>query len=295
MSFKLFDSAMAPANNEKLVRSYHVTSLTSGILGLRAEGFLNITSHRIVFYATGNSFAGRSILQSEVPMADVSGLSIYKGAYFSLMHFFLSLIVSSVVSFVVSPIVGVIISALLYSLKQPSAASVVLFLIAGAAILIARNSPVKQIIKPILAACGALLISSAGLASSANLAINSLSSYSSSLLGRNPGSNTSDTAGTIWTVILACSALLAFLYAFYCYIQYARRETLALAISSKGGSSTPIAISGISGFGLFGGSAIKALTAEPAKDAETIVYELGAVISDIQLMGDRGIEKWRKE
>jgi hypothetical protein len=42
-------------------------------------------------------------------------------------------------------------------------------------------------------------------------------------------------------------------------------------------------------------SAGRSLNAEPAKDAEQMLKELGAVILDIQTMGDYGIEKWTQE
>jgi hypothetical protein len=37
----------------------------------------------------------------------------------------------------------------------------------------------------------------------------------------------------------------------------------------------------------------RALNAEPAKDTEQMLSELGALILDIQKMGDFGVEKWR--
>jgi hypothetical protein len=66
-----------------------------------------------------------------------------------------------------------------------------------------------------------------------------------------------------------------------------------LAICSKGGSSTPISISGASGIGIFNASAGKALNAEPADEAEPMLKELGAIIMDIQTLGDIGIAKWK--
>ena len=90
--------------------------------------------------------------------------------------------------------------------------------------------------------------------------------------------------------------LLAFgsaIYALICAVWYSRRPTFTLAISSKGGSSTPINISGATGLGILDAAAGRALTAEPAGEAEVMLKELGAVIMDIQMMGDIGINKWR--
>ncbi len=57
--------------------------------------------------------------------------------------------------------------------------------------------------------------------------------------------------------------------------------------------STPISISGASGIGIFDVSAGKALNAEPAEEAEPMLKELGAIILDIQTLGDFGIDKWK--
>ena len=84
---------------------------------------------------------------------------------------------------------------------------------------------------------------------------------------------------------------LVTIYGLFCIVWYSRRPTFSLAISSKGGSDTPISISGASGLGYV--SAGKALTAEPAPDAELMLQELGAVILDIQTLGDMGINKWK--
>jgi hypothetical protein len=88
-------------------------------------------------------------------------------------------------------------------------------------------------------------------------------------------------------------AFLTSIYTLFCVFWYGRRPTFSLAISSKGGSDTPISISGASGLGLFSVSAGKALSAEPAVDAELMLQELGAVILDIQMLGDMGINKWK--
>ena len=46
----------------------------------------------------------------------------------------------------------------------------------------------------------------------------------------------------------------------------------------------------------FGGdtAAIQSLYAGPGQDAEQVVSEVGAVLTDIRQMGDLGIQKWSK-
>jgi hypothetical protein len=98
-----------------------------------------------------------------------------------------------------------------------------------------------------------------------------------------------------WSVLVLIVALGAAIYTLISIFLYARRETISLAIGSKGGSNTPIAISGITGFGIFNTAAIKALSAEPAEHAEEMLKELGALITDVQTMGDFGVQKWTRQ
>jgi hypothetical protein len=88
-------------------------------------------------------------------------------------------------------------------------------------------------------------------------------------------------------------ALIAGVYALICLVWYATRKTMSLAVNSKGGSNTPIAIAGAGSGGALFSSAARALEAEPAGDAEAVMKELGALIMDIQQRGDFGIDKWR--
>jgi hypothetical protein len=91
-----------------------------------------------------------------------------------------------------------------------------------------------------------------------------------------------------WEFILA---IITGFYAILCTFWYARRPTFSLEINSKGGGNTPISISSISG--LLNISASKSLNAEPAQDADRMLKELGALILDIQMLGDYGIDKWK--
>jgi hypothetical protein len=83
------------------------------------------------------------------------------------------------------------------------------------------------------------------------------------------------------------------IYAIFCMFWYAIRKTMSLAVGSKGGSQTPIVISGAGGGAVVYSSAARALEAEPAEDAEAVSRELGALILDIQQRGDMLMGKWQ--
>jgi hypothetical protein len=267
MSFKLLDGPMSAAEGESVVRTYHATSLSSGLLGLKAEGYLVVTNLRVVFYAFGSAFAGESILQSEVPLSDVSGITTYKGAHFSLQHLFTALFASLVLSGLIMLAVSTIAGVIATIIRSFEIIPILSFAFAAIFLILSIKTPTDMLRRSVFASCSASGLSGTG------------------LLG---GGMFGGTLGSIATLV----SVFIGIYTIVCWFQYARRETMAVAIGSKGGSSTPIAISGITGFGLFSGAAIRALSAEPAVDVELLIRELGAMITDLQESGDLA-ERWR--
>ncbi|MCI0558930.1 MAG: hypothetical protein MN733_10575 [Nitrososphaera sp.] len=289
MNFKLLGEHLTPAEGELTVRAYHCTSLASRLLSLKAKGYLTITNKRVVFYAHGSSYAGKSVLHSEVPIADVSGINTYKGTYFSIGHFLGALIVSFwagiIISAIVSGLVTLIVNLLAseFDFESTQVIAIILGILGLVAIIRSAAYPKDKIWRPILAASGASLLGGLG----------GVFEIVAGLFGGDGGLRT-----LLLGLLLGLRTLLliggffAGIYAIITLFWYARRETISLTVGSKGGSSTPIAISGIPVFGLFNTAALRALNAEPAQDAETMISELGAVINDIQTLGDLGIQKW---
>lgn len=270
----LLTERITRADGERTVRTYFCTYYKSKMLGLMAHGYLSVTNRRLIFHAQGESSAGQSVIQSEVPIADVSGISSYKGTYFSFGSMLVAFIASVVVSGFVSSIFPVILG-LLVKPRDFDAYTAIEWLIAivfSVASFFIKNS---SIWRSILASTGASAFTFiGGLAAVTNLL--------GSALGRANG-------GQLIAILIAIAMVF---YTIACIIWYSRRPTFSLAVNSKGGSSTPINISGATGIGIFDMAAGKALSAEPAQDAEQMLKELGAVVLDIQTMGDYGIQKW---
>lgn len=265
---------ITPAEGETGVRSYHCTYYNSRLLGMKAQGYLEVTNKRVVFQALGFSPAGPSIIQSEVPMADISGINSYKGTFFSILHILGALIVA----FVVFSLLPVIITLIQYAAEVPSSTWIgIIWALTILTFLPSFLLDYSSIWRVVLASASAAFLSTIA-------ALSFLSNLAGSFLGsRSQGS-------TGWQVIILAGLMI---YILICAINYARRPTFTLGIGSKGGSSTPINISGAGGLGIFDVAAGKALTAEPAKQAEEMLKELGAIITDIQSMGDIGINKWK--
>jgi len=83
----LLQGNVVPAEGESTVRTYHCTYYREKALGLKSGGFLGVTNKRVIFQAAGDTPSGRSVIQSEVPIADVSGINSFKGTYFDLFAF----------------------------------------------------------------------------------------------------------------------------------------------------------------------------------------------------------------
>ena len=285
MNFTLLPRHLTPAEGELTVRAYHCTTLASRLVNLKAQGYLTVTNKRVVFYARGSSYGGESVMHSEVPVADVSGINTYKGTYFSISHllgaFFASFVVGSIISAIVTAVVGIVTAALIKNsadVNEAQIASVFIGILAVVIIIGSRSFARDKIWRPILAGSGTFLLAASG-------SVNFVSDLAGSLFGNREGG-----LGTV----LLIGAFIAGIYALVTFFQYAVRETMSLTIGSKGGAYTPIAITGVSVLGIFNTAALKALSAGPASDAEAMIREIGAVISDIQTLGDLGVDKWKR-
>lgn len=69
------------------IKQYNAAILRTRLKFARAEGRLQVTNKRVIFRATGRSFAGRTTLQQEFAIDEISGLKITKNHRFSFMNF----------------------------------------------------------------------------------------------------------------------------------------------------------------------------------------------------------------
>ncbi|MBX3254146.1 MAG: hypothetical protein KF862_08410 [Chitinophagaceae bacterium] len=203
----ILGQSVTPCEGEVSIKSYQCTQFNSKVFGIKANGFLEVTNKRLLFQALGKDISSWSVIHSEVAVADVSEIKIYKGSSFNILLL----------------IIGIILSLF--------AASV---------------------IKAILS----FTMNSGGLGTFISFAI-----------------------------------LVGGIYWFY---TKCRKEAFSLVVQTKGGSGKVVSIAGLSPFGEGGSVASKALQAEPGPDSELLFKEIGAVVSDIQNLGENAIEKWKK-
>lgn len=277
----LLKDRITPADSEMTVRTYYCTYYQSRLLGLEASGYLGVTNKRVIFQALGKSNSETSVIQSEVPIADVSGISSYKGTYFSIGHVLAAVFASMVASGFTTSIVALLGGVAGILSESVEAVEAVGWILAVVAFLLSFGFARHSIWKPVFATTASVAFAVAGGGSLLTGFSRSFSSF-----GQYQQSGGLAGLGFFFSFLVG-------IYALFCMFWYARRPTFSLAINSKGGSSTPISISGASGMGLFDVSAGKALAAEPAEDSESMLQELGALILDIQMLGDMGINKWK--
>lgn len=263
-----------------MVRSYHCTSLSPvfALIGLKTDGYLTVTNKRVVYFAQGSSVysaAGNSKLYNEVPIADVANLSLKKGTRFSFLRLLGGLLVGSLTT----SIVMLIMLGVMLMLGRTAGGNSPFLLrfgvfmqLSAAVLLVLRSLSISResIVRLMLASSGLALLSPA---ISAHLgALQSIPSiYLRGMM--------------ILSIPLGC-------YWLWCLYWFIRREYLTMAIRSKTNWPPSIQIAGVSWWGRINVAADLAYGMAPAVDADAMFKELGAMVTDIQTLGDHGIKKW---
>ncbi len=266
----LLKDNVVPAEGESTVRTYHCTYYREKALGLKSGGFLGITNKRVIYQAVGDTPSGRSLIQSEVPIADVSGITSFKGTFFN----FFSMLGAILLAFVVMSVVPALMSALGYVLESYTFFKIIGWLLAIGAFVGSFFLSVKTIWRT----------AAVGVTVGALLSLAGIDPMDVAMVFFGGGGG-----GKFWMLI---PILAAIVYMITCAAWYSRRPTFSLDINSSGGSSTPIRIS--NGGGFLNASGLNTPNALPGKDAEKMLQEIGALITDIQTLGDYGIAKWKQ-
>ncbi len=284
MSFKLIDNHLSPAEGEIVVRTYHCTNISPvfALIGLKTDGYLTVTNKRLVYFAEGSSvfgIAGNSKLYKEVTISDVANLSLNKGTRFSFLRLLCGLIVGQIPAVVITLLMFGLMLALgavgeggnpyllrLCVFAQLSVAILLVF----CSFSVSRDS----IIRLMLAACGALLV----------LAVPGFALAQK-------GKELPPIPSAYFTVLMVVGVPLV-CYWIWCLYWFFRREYLIMSIRSKSNWPATIDIKGVSWWGGINIAADIAYGMSPGVDADAMFKELGAMVTDIQTLGDHGIQKW---
>ncbi|MGH9425902.1 MAG: hypothetical protein ACRD2L_06295 [Terriglobia bacterium] len=269
---------------EKVVRSYKCIRLKRWFVP-PTTGFLTVTNKRVVFHCTGRSIGGDSVLISEMPMDDVAGLRVYEGLS-------------------VNWLLVAILTFLAYSFTQSFVALLPRFLVSfGFAILLMLPAASLWLLRSEVLSSEfkrQILSSPVGMWVGGPDDDDRLSSFASyaripfylglAILGWRLAFESALGLGAS-----AASQLILLGAYFYLFLDLTgRKQSFTLAIASRTMKDTGIFIPGNS-FSFLPGRetiALQGIAARPAEDAGLVIRELGALLLDMQQLGDLGVAKW---
>jgi hypothetical protein len=271
--------------NEQVVRTYECTKLKRW-LQPATIGYLTVTNKRIVFHSSGKSITGRSVLVNEMPLDDATGISLYEGTSINWFVFIVMTIIAYIATQILMGILPEFVRswpfavllmlpyALLVFIKSNYASEALKTQTLETLDKLTQAKTAREIVEytkyvQIPFYIGLLIlvwvISTGGILGIRGMAIGSI-------------------------VLIATYVVIFFLL-------FGRHQSFSLAIGSKAAKEAAIYIPGDSFRLFFRGNttALESLEAGPAADANLIIRELGAMLLDIKILGDHGIEKWRNQ
>lgn len=253
---KIVPECIATNENEIPIKQYDLAILRTRAVFQRAEGRLQVTNQRLIFRATGRSLVGPLSQQYEFSISDLAGVEIRTDYHFSLLNWFLATLLLAVVAFF-----GMNFLTAFNSLAMRRILSLVLGI--GGFVpffLVHKEFP------------GKLIFSTIGLC---NLV------FAFIVFGM-----------AKWMIPLMLIGLVIYIIN-WVLVVFVKNLVLSVK-TSAGNGAVQIRRSRIN---LFNQNAENEFTgfAEviPWTDAEVASREIGALIDDIQIMGDGAIEKWR--
>lgn len=255
-------------DGEQPVKQYEAAIMRSRIRGQYAKGKLQVTNKRVIFRAAGISYQGPIAQQYEFAINEIAGIEIKKKNRISIMNVLLSLWLNAIVTLVVA---GIFNS---FADKAPSFA-----LLTSIVLAVASAIPFFALYKKFWLKLVSLCCGIGALAGTAGL-----TNISASTLYFGLKTNVAD-------YLLGAMFLLWFLNV----VLVSLVPDLVLTIKTKGSSPAfeirrklfPTPFRPMAEYTDFS-------EVLPGKDVDLMITELGALIDDIQTLGDYAIEKWKE-
>lgn len=287
MNIKILeDNHLTPAEGEVAVKTYHCTALDPifAWFGMKINGYISVTNKRLLYYAFGSSgygAAGNSRSCVAVWLADACNITQEIGTRFSLLR----LILAGGVIFVIGSATNLGTTVFLklafpqMDIGPMTIRLLTLVKISVAAIITARtfSIPHEKISRV------ALVAVVAGLTANLHLALTW-----GVFVGMIP-------VPYLWFGFLLDVAVT--LYSLWCLYWFIRREYIHIKVVGKNANNQypPIDISANSFWSRINVISSWAANMAPAPGADAMFKELGAIIADIQTLGDHGIKKWSQK
>lgn len=274
---KIIPDCVKPNDSEIPVRQYTIAKLRNRILGIpytKAIGRIQVTNKRVIFRAPGRSIAGRTTLQQEFSIDEIAGIESRREFVFNVWDFIFSFVVLTIGGFITS-----LITLLLTDQGDSMVGAFILSFIFEAASCAVFFMIKKQWLLKLFCLGGGLC----------PMAMNGFQ-YAAS----------SEFIGFVMVFLAILPWILSMLTVFI----YSIRPNLAITVKTKSASAAAIDIrrkkdsfiGALIGLGAQSEKDDHTGYREilPEKDAEISIREIGAMINDIQKLGDFGIEKWKR-
>lgn len=268
---KIVPDSVVPDDGEIPIRQYHIATLRSIFKGMYAEGRLQVTNKRVLFRAAGISLLGTTELQHEFSIEEISGIEIRRDHRLGVFHFLIAFMLASFFMDLSSSVFSA------FSSLTTIFSTICSIVLSGASIGLFFYLEKKFFVKLILSSIAFGSIIATGFTTQ---------------LFFIPESD-----GIIYSVLGTVIGLLLVI----CMIVVGFVPNLVIEIKTKSASS-PIEIrrkesNGILAF-LFN-MPKKDYTGfadvMPGRDTQKAIKELGAMINDINVLGDVAIENWKEK
>lgn len=272
--------------DERVVRSYQCTR-ANRLFAPATLGYLTVTNRRIVYHSSGGSASQQSVLLSEMPVQDASGMSVYMGGSIQWLQFLAFAFALFMASTVLDALLPPFFTSFVFGLLLMAPYGIYRLLDSG---LLSQQA--TEAVRSVLGdVSGDRRSGSSQDVWPRRLRWAFLAGAAVVAWGLVHGS----TLGHLWYRTLPVAlGLLALVYYWLYITLYGRQSAFSLLISSRTAQGTGIFIPG-NAFRLLTStdrSVMDTLSGTPSVDAPAMAHELGALLTDIRTLGDTGIEKW---
>ncbi len=273
---KIVPENVKPDEGEIPVRQYDLCRMRSRLKLMFAEGRLQVTNKRIIFRAKGKSLTGPTLVQHEFTISEISGFQILRNARFSGLDLLLILILNAVC-------IGLTAAIAMSSITADAGTLLrfLLYLAGVAGLFFAAKNRKNRL--------GCALLS--------GLSVGALGSvgYILTLLSKWQGSSGKAFLAALCYIPAAAALVLLVIST----VVFCMKPNLQFSVCSKMGKGAIDIRCEPTGFG----RSIPMINAVftgynevlPTDETDLAVGEIGAMISDIQKLGDLAIEKWKHD
>lgn len=264
-NMQIIPENVTPNEGEIPIRQYDLCTLRSRIKFMRAEGRLQVTNKRIIFRAKGTSLMGPTVVQHEFVIAELSGFQISRNFRFSILDLLLIFLLDAVFLGL-----GWLLFGPRISFDASTFGSIMTYILGLAVVAFTFFLNKHYATK----AC--------------------LSSFALATLFFASGRMAEDLTGMIFLLI---PALIALIQKIASDLLFSFKPNLDFNACNKMQNVMHIRCERALGFGQMTPMSLSTYTGYnevlPTEQTDEAIRDIGAMVADIQMLGDLAIEKWK--